>query len=182
MQAQGAFGVKGGLNLSNFSAENVNDENLRTGINFGVYSRTPLIEDFLYLQAEIGYTGKGSKIEGSLGEAEIGLGYLELPIMASIGISDLIYLEGGAYAAYLLNSNVSGRTSSGSSFSDDISTSNFKDFDYGLAFGANINLSPLVVGARYYYGLQNIINSDFANFTGLEARNSTFQIYVAFEF
>lgn len=182
-QAQeSAFGVKGGLNLSNFFTENVDDENLRTGLNFGIYSRSPLVGEVLFLHTELGYSGKGAKIEGNNSEAELGLGYLELPLLLSLGVEDLLYLEGGGYASYLLGANVSGQTTGGSSFSDEISTSNFKDFDYGLAVGANINLSPLVVGARYYYGLQNIIDNDFANFTGIEARNSTFQVYVAFEF
>lgn len=182
-QAQNStYGVKGGLNLSNFFTENVDDENLRTGLHFGLYSKTALVDEILYLQAELGYSGKGAKIEGSNGEAELGLGYLELPILASIGLGDLLFIEGGAYASYLLSANVSGETSGGSSFSDDISTEDFKDFDYGLAVGANFNLSPLVVGVRYYYGLQNIIDNDFATFTGIEARNSTFQAYVAFEF
>jgi len=181
-QAQeSAFGVKGGLNMSNFLTENVDDENMRTGLNFGIYSRSALVEDVLYLQAELGYSGKGAKIEGDAGEAELGLGYLELPIMASVGVADLFYIEGGAYASYLLDANVSGESSFGS-FSEEIDTDNFKDFDYGLAVGANVNLSPIVVGVRYYYGLQDIVDNDIASFTGIEARNSTFQAYVAFEF
>lgn len=182
-QAQdNTFGVKGGVNFSNFYTENVDDENVKTGLNFGVYSRSALIPELLYLQAELGYSGKGAKIEGSLGEAELGLAYLELPVMASIGLADFIYLEGGAYASYLLDANVSGETPGGNSFSDDISTDNFKDFDYGLAVGASTHLAPLVIGVRYYYGLQNIVDNDFADFTGIEAKNSNFQVYVAFEF
>ncbi|WP_019038246.1 porin family protein [Psychroflexus tropicus] len=183
-QAQeSAFGVKGGLNMSNFFTENVDDENLRTGLNFGVYSRSALVEDVLYLQAELGYSGKGAKIEGDAGEAELGLGYLELPIMASVGVADLFYVEGGAYASYLLDANVSGESVlSNEPFEREIGTDNFKDFDYGLAVGANVNLSPIVVGVRYYYGLQDIVDNDIASFSGIEARNSTFQAYVAFEF
>jgi len=96
--------------------------------------------------------------------------------MASIGLADFIYLKGGVYASYLLNANVSGETSRGNSFSDDISTDNFKDFDYGLAFGAHTCLATLVVGVRYYHGLQNIVDNDFENFTGIEARNFNFQV------
>lgn len=181
-QAQeNVFGVKGGLNLSNFFTENVDDENLRTGLNFGVYSRSALVEDVLYLQAELGYSGKGSTLEGNGGELELGLGYLELPILASIGVADLFYVEGGAYASYLLDANISGENSFGE-FSESVDRDNFKDFDYGLAVGANVNLRPLVVGVRYYYGLQDIVDNDFPQFSGLEARNSTFQAYVAFEF
>lgn len=185
LQAQNqesTFGIKGGLNFSNFFTENVDDENLRTGLHFGLFSRSPLVGEVLFLQMELGYSGKGAKIEGRNGEAELGLGYLELPVLASISLGDLLFIEGGAYASYLLDAKVSGETTGGSSFSDDISTDNFKEFDYGLAVGVNTHLSPLVIGVRYYYGLQNIIENDFANFSGIEARNSTFQVYAALEF
>jgi hypothetical protein len=109
------------------------------------------------------------------------LGNLELSILVSVGIADLLYVEGGAYASYLLKANISGDSSLGS-FSEEIDTDNFKGFDYGLAVGANVNLSPLVVGVRYYYGLQDIVDNDIGSFTGIETRNSTFQAYVAFEF
>ncbi|MGM0635421.1 MAG: porin family protein [Bacteroidota bacterium] len=176
-----AFGIKGGLNLTNFYADEPDDTNLRTGLNLAIYSRSSIIEDLLFLQAEFGYTSKGSKVEGSLGEANLGLSYLELPVVASIGFADLVYIDGGGYVSYLLDANVSGETNSGYSFSEDISTSNFKDFDYGLAVGASVNLSPIVIGARYYYGLQNIVDEEAANL-GAEARNSNFQVYVALEF
>ncbi|WP_257984627.1 porin family protein [Psychroflexus sp. MES1-P1E] len=175
------FGVKGGVNFSNFYTENVDGENVKTGLNFGVYSRSELVPELLYLQAKLGYSGKGAKIEGNGEEAEIGFGNLELPILVSVGIADLLYVEGGAYASYLLNANISGDSSLGS-FSEEIDTDNFKGFDYSLAVGANVNLSPFVVGVRYYYGLQDIVDNDIGSFTGIEARNSTFQAYVAFEF
>jgi hypothetical protein len=75
------------------------------------------------------------------------LGNLELSILVSVGIADLLYVEGGAYASYLLNANISGDSSLGS-FLEEIDTDNFKDFDYGLAVVANVNLSPLVIGVR----------------------------------
>jgi hypothetical protein len=49
-------------------------------------------------------------------------------------------------------------------------------------YGASTHLAPLVIGVRYDQGLQNIVDNDFANFSGIEARNSNFQVYVAFEF
>lgn len=176
------FGVKGGLNFSNFFADEPDDTNIRTGLNFSLYSRKALVDEVLFLQAEIGYSGKGSKVEGDFGEMELGLAYLELPLMASVGIGNTIFVEGGAYASYLLDANISGEDITGNPFSDEIDKDNFKDFDYGLAVGANVNLSPLVVGARYYYGMQDIANSDVVSATFGDVRNSNFQVYVAFEF
>ncbi|MFN2261263.1 MAG: porin family protein [Psychroflexus sp.] len=176
------FGVKGGLNFSNFFADEPDDTNIKTGLNFSLYSRKALVDELLFLQAELGYSGKGSKVEGDFGEMELGLAYLELPLMASVGIGNTIFVEGGAYAAYLLDANISGEDNLGNSFSDEIDRDNFKDFDYGLAVGANVNLSSLVVGARYYYGMQDIVDSDLVSSALGDVRNSNIQVYVAFEF
>lgn len=176
------FGVRGGLNLSNFFADEPDDTNLRAGYNIGLTTRSAIIEDLLFLQAELGYSGKGSKVEGDLGEASLNLGYIDLPVMLSIGFANLIYLEGGMYAAYLVNTNISGETSGGTSFSEDISSDNFKKFDYGLVVGTNVDLAPVTIGVRYHYGMQNIMDNDVANFLGDDVRNSVFQVYVALSF
>lgn len=176
------FGVRGGLNLSNFFADEPDDTNLRAGFNVGLTTKSALIEDMLFLQAELGYSTKGSKVEGSLGEANLNLGYIDLPLLLSLGFANAIFLEGGVYAGYLVNTSVSGETASGSSFSSDISSDNFKKFDYGLVFGANLDLKPITVGARYHYGLQNIVDNEVANFLGSDVRNSVFQVYVALSF
>lgn len=176
------FGIRGGLNLSNFFASEPDDTNLRAGYNFALTTKSSLIEDMVYLQAELGYSTKGSKVEGDLGEASLNLGYIDLPVMLSFSFANLISIEGGAYAGYLVNSSISGETSGGTSFSNEISTSDFNRLDYGLVFGASIDLQPITIGARYNYGLQNIIDNDIANFLGTRARNSVFQVYVGLSF
>ncbi len=176
------LGLRGGLNISNFFASEPDDTNLRAGYNFALTTRSSLIEDAVFLQAELGYSTKGSRVEGDLGEASLNLGYIDLPVMLALGFADLVYIEGGAYAGYLVNSSISGETSGGSSFSSEISTSDFKRLDYGLVFGANIDLKPITIGARYNYGLQNIMDNDVANFFGSRVRNSVFQLYVGISF
>lgn len=176
------LGVRGGLNLSNLFADEPDDTNLRAGYSFALTSKSALIEDILFLQAELGYSTKGSRIESDLGETSLNLGYIDLPVMLSLGFANLIYVEGGVYAGYLVNSSVSGQTNLGTSFSSNLSTSDFNRLDYGLVFGANIDLKPITIGARYNYGLQNIVDNDIGNFLGTEARNSTFQVYVGLSF
>lgn len=176
------FGVRGGLNFSNFFASEPDDTNLRTGFNLALTTRASLVEDVLYLKSELGYSGKGSRVESSLGDANLNLGYVDLPLMMSVGFADLIYIDAGAYLGYLASASVSGETSGGSSFNESISRSDFSKIDYGWVLGANLELNPFVVGIRYNYGLQNIIDNDVADFLGTRARNSVFQIYVGFSF
>lgn len=176
------FGVRGGLNLSNFFADEPDDTNLRAGFNIGLTTKSSLIDDMLFLQAELGYSGKGSKVEGDLGEASLNLGYIDLPVMLSLSFANLINVEGGVYTAYLVNTSIAGETSAGTSFSEDISGDNFKKFDYGLVFGTNLDLQPLTIGVRYHLGMQNIMDNDVANYLGGDVRNSVFQVYVALSF
>lgn len=176
------FGVRGGLNLSNFYADEPDDTNLRPGFNIGLTTKTAIIDDMIFLQAELGYSGKGSKVENNLGEASLNLGYVDLPVLLSIGFANLIFIEGGAYAAYLVNTSVSGETTGGTSFSEDISRDNFKKFDYGLVVGTNLDLAPLTIGVRYHLGLQNIMDNDAGNYLGGDVRNSVFQLYVGLSF
>lgn len=183
LQAQETrFGVRGGLNFSNFIASEPDDTNLRTGLNIGLTTKTSLINEMLFLQAELGYSGKGSKVEGQLGDVSLNMGYIDVPVMLSVGFANAVFLEGGVYAGYLTNASISGETSGGSSFSESISTSDFNRFDYGWVLGASLDLKPFVVGARYNYGLRNIVDSELVDTLGSRARNSVFQVYVGLSF
>lgn len=61
------FGIKGGLNASQFYVDqpNVEDENMKIGFNFGfnfgVFTKVP-ITSFLALQTDALYTNVGSKV------------------------------------------------------------------------------------------------------------------------
>jgi len=93
-QAQdNTFGVKGGVNFSNFYTENVDDENGKTVSILESIPEVRLSPNYFIYKQNWATPAKGAKIEGSLGEAELGLAYLELPVMASIGLADFIYLE-----------------------------------------------------------------------------------------
>ncbi|MCC5921550.1 MAG: PorT family protein [Cyclobacteriaceae bacterium] len=179
----GKFGVRAGLNASNFFAdENPDDQNLRYSLNAGIYSRAALIPELLFIETGLGYNGRGSTVTGSGGEATLGLGYLEVPVLASVSLADIIHLQGGVYAAYLLSAEASVDSNFGS-FSTDLDRDDFNNFDFGLSVGATINPSPLMVGVRYNYGLTNILEgNDIADFFGSRAQNSMVQLFVGFEF
>lgn len=179
---EGKVGVRAGLNASNFFSDNPDDANLRYAINAGIYGRKALVGDLLHIQAEIGYSGRGSTVVRGNNEATLALGYLDVPVMASIKLIDILHIQAGIYGSYLLNANAS--IESGSfSFNNELDREDFKAYDYGLLAGTSLNFSPLVIGARYNFGLQNILEgNEVAEFFDSKARNSFFQLYVGFEF
>lgn len=169
------FGVKGGVNFSNIvgnDKEDIDDENILTSFQVGVFTQVGLSETF-YIQPELLYSRKGAELDlGAFGDTRLNLDYLELPIMFRVQILETINLEAGPYAAYLLNSKI---TNDNLEDSFNIDTDNFRKLDYGFALGAGFDLEVLEIGARYSYGLTSIIeNSDF-----IDGRNSTLSAYIA---
>lgn len=182
------FGVKGGLNFSNFRTNDINDSKIRTGYHFGAFVNLP-ITDGLAFQPEVLYSTKGStasydKDFGILGhkkgDVSLKLDYIDVPLLAILKIGDVAEIQFGPYVGFL--------ASSGYEATGDLATSNeldnnkFKSLDYGLAGGFAINLSVLQLGARYNMGFQKIEDSDTANLLFGDAKNSYLQLFAALRF
>lgn len=179
-------GIKGGLNLSNLYVDDVDDENVRVGFNAGIYTQIMIGETFA-IQPELLYSAKGAKTEydntfGN-GETDFNLNYIEAPILATFKLGDAADIHIGPYFGYLVsakskstNETVFGDVDSEGEFERD----NFNKFDYGLAGGIGFNFSALTIGLRYNYGLAEIAKSDTAEAFLGNSKNSTAQVYAAF--
>src|SRR4051812_36803082 len=55
------FGVKGGVNFSNIYSEDVDDNNVLTSFNAGLYATFP-VGDILSIQPEVLYSRKGAEL------------------------------------------------------------------------------------------------------------------------
>lgn len=120
------------------------------------------------------------------GEFTIALNYIDLPVLAVFHVSEAINVHFGPYAAYLVSANAINRTDNGTfDFEEELSRSNFKDFDYGLSGGVGFSSDWFHVGLRYNYGLREI--GEEREFFGQDfrisnARNAVGQLYVGFSF
>lgn len=176
-------GIKGGVNLSNLYVDNVSDENMKLGINVGLWQRSA---DGI-LQTEINYSRKGAEIfyNGVLGNGvyRYNLNYIEFPVLYNLNINKLS-LNMGPYFGMLVGANIKDVNSNGEV--NDIETLSRKDFnfiDYGLAGGASLNFDTTQVGIRYNYGLREIgTEGTFAREALSNAKNSVLHLYVALAF
>ncbi|MEO0334492.1 MAG: porin family protein, partial [Bacteroidota bacterium] len=165
------FGIKGGVNLSNFYQESLGDQNLRAGFHAGIFTELALGESFS-LQPELLFTTKGNRIsygegdnlfddlitEGEdafVGDMETNLTYIELPILAKFTISEVINLHVGPYVAYLLDGSSDVDGSLGDRL-DNLDRDGFNNWDYGLAAGIGVDLNLVTIGFRYDLGLAGI--------------------------
>lgn len=181
LQAQekvASYGFKGGLNFSNLYTDNVDDNNVLTGFNAGLYAKFPITNN-IAIQPEISYTTKGAELvyDNAIlkGTAKFNTNYIEVPVLLVINLTDNFNIHAGPYAAYM----VSGKTSNNSNFGKfdkELDTDDFNKLDAGFAGGVGVDLDALNFGVRYNYGLTKL-GKDNA-FLSSDAKNSVLSVYV----
>lgn len=181
-------GIKGGVNLANLRVDEVGDNNLKVGLNLGVFAKLPLGEAFA-IQPELLYSSKGAKLSYDnfiLGEGEyrFNLNYVELPVLAVFNLGEHFNIHVGPYLGFLASANIKDLDDDGTIQDiDDLEVDNFNRFDYGVAGGIGFDLEGVMIGARYTYGL-NEVGEDGSLSGELtdNSKNSVGTIYIAFGF
>ena len=154
-QLDGQLALRGGLNYSNVKVDS-------GGPDFGTGSKAGY---HLGLQGELNLGGakvrpailyhlKGGKVEDNGADDNVNLHYLEIPVNLALkfgGDKLALIAEAGPYFGYLLD------TSSG--LIDDLGNRLDKS-DWGINFGAVIELSDLGFGANYSNSLSSIARED----------------------
>ncbi|MFT5252908.1 MAG: hypothetical protein ACI87N_001931 [Flavobacteriales bacterium] len=177
------IGFKGGVNFSNLYSDSVDDENVLTGFNAGLYAKIPVSKSFA-IQPEIYYTTKGAEQTYNngfaSGVAKFNINYIEVPVLAVINVTENINIHAGPYAAYM----VSGKTTNDSNFSSSqttLDTNDFERFDAGIAGGVGLDFELLSFGVRYNYGLTKVgkkRNFGGTTYTYPDAKNSVLNVYI----
>ncbi|MFN3639736.1 MAG: porin family protein [Flavobacterium sp.] len=134
------FGVKGGVNFSNFGgsdAKSLNSDML-TGFHIGALVEFNLLEN-LSLQPEIMYSTKGAKTENF---GDINYNYVTVPVLAKFYIiTDKLSLEAGPQFSFLINESVPEQFES-------------KSFDFAAVGGLGFQFTENVFAqARYVAGM-----------------------------
>lgn len=169
------FGIKAGVNLSNLYVDEVEDENMKLGLNAGLFAKIPVVKG-LSVQPELIYSGKGAKLSYNnlilgKGEYRFNLHYVEVPVLLVLNIAKNLNLQGGAYVSYLASANITDIDENGTVNNvKDLNAKNFNRFDYGLAGGLGVDVQNFTIGARYNYGLKEVGES--GSLSGNLTRNS----------
>ncbi|MEO8234131.1 MAG: porin family protein [Flavobacterium sp.] len=181
------FGFKGGVNFSNLYTEDVDDNNVLTGFNFGVFAKLPITQSFA-IQPEFLYTTKGAKLtyNNSLanGTAKFRLNYIELPVFLVVNLTKNFNIHAGPYVAYLVDGKAT-NDSQGTLFDyqNNLSNDDYNKFDSGLAVGLGFDSDNIGFGVRYNYGLQKVgkeRNFGGTNYTFPDGKNSVINLYLSF--
>lgn len=170
------FGVKGGINLSNFTGD-IEDNTSKVGFQVGGFAEIKVSDKFS-VQPELLYSEQGTKYDGDE-DFKYNFSYLNVPVMAKYYVADKFSLEAGPQIGFLLSAKAKGEEG-------DISVdADVKDFfetiDLGLNFGAGYDFTEnLSAGLRYNLGLLNIAKTEDGDDSKLN--NSVFSLSVGYKF
>ena len=171
--AQANLGVKGGVNMSNFYGDELNDKNVKIGFHVGL----AVDYEFMYnsaIQTGLFFTTKGFKTENVDLDAEYteNLMYLQLPVhyayKLDVSSGTRIVFHAGPYAAYGVGGsrkasvgNISGEWDVDKIFGD--GNRQYKPFDAGLGLGVGAEFGPILLDLGWDMGLVNISNVSNGN-------------------
>jgi len=181
------FGIKAGINLANLYVDNIEDENMKVGLNAGFIAKIPLVRG-LSIQPELLYSSKGAKLtyNNLLGQGEyrFNLNYVELPVLAVINVAKNLNLHAGGYASYLASVNIKDMDDDGTVTDvTKLEAENFNRIDYGLVGGLGVDVDNLSIGARYNYGLKEVGKNEGGASRFLQnSKNSVITLYLAVGF
>lgn len=184
------FGVKGGLNLSNITGDDVGDLDSRTSFHLGLFLEVPVSERFSF-QPEVLYSGQGFTVLSrnqddifDVGDnVEYQLSYIQVPLMAKLYLVKGLYAEAGPQFGFKVKEEIDYKPAAeGGDMVIDANDSSISDFDTSIAVGAGYKFgNGFLVSARYTYGLTNIFK-DNSVFQNADAKNSVLQFGVGFSF
>jgi len=155
-----SLGVKGGMNLSNFSGD-LDHTSTKVGFNAGLVIDIDLPLTNLGLTTGVEFTTKGAKIDkkhlmNTDKDVTFNAMYLQLPIHANYKISvapaTKVVFHAGPYFAY----GIGGKTKIDGDKYDTFDDDNMKRFDFGLGLGAGVQVWKFGVDLGWDFGLTNI--------------------------
>lgn len=170
-----SFGVKGGVNFSSMTGEDIDNPDSRTSFHVGALVEIP-VSDMFSVQAEAMYSGKGFdfEYEGTDGDnAELQLDYIDVPVLAKVYVTKGLSIEAGPQISFLINEELD---SNPNSDSGDIDLDSAESVDFGLAGGLSFQTDMgIFATGRYSYGLSEI-------YKDVDVHNTNFQIGVGYKF
>lgn len=149
------FGIKGGLNFTNYRDGALSGFNFETATNyhFGGLVEFSLLSN-LNIQVELLYSTQGAQFERVGFDVKNELGYLAIPVLAKVYINnENLSLEVGPQFSFLATER------------NKVGTTDTETYDFGLVGGLGLKLSnTFFVQARYVLGLSDVKpNADIKN-------------------
>lgn len=184
------LGVKGGVNSTKITGDDIDDVKSRTSFNVGLLAEIPITERFS-LQPEVMYSGQGFDVKeidqdnifDTNENIEYQLDYIQVPVLLKAYLVKGLSIEAGPQFGFKIHEELDFQPNNdGGDIEINEDESNVKDFDTGLVLGAAYKFdNGFFVNGRYNMGLTNIFE-DNTIFENVDAKNAVWQFGVGFMF
>jgi hypothetical protein len=165
-QSPVSFGIKGGMNISNFTGQDY-DSDARSGLAVGAALDFSLPVLPFGIETGVYYSQKGAKSSEDGLTGTLKVDYIEVPLMAKFRLGPpgpiTPHLVLGPYAGFNINSEAE-LSGDGGSISGDLSDdTNSTEFGgvAGVGIDFNLGLTKLNAQLRYSYGFTSVFEGDF---------------------
>jgi len=172
VNAQLQFGLKGGVNISNFTGGDFNNFEKSSYVAFHAGGLVRIKFDHLVLQPELLFSSQGAKLDDGTTEANYKVSYVNVPIMLQWQFKGGFYVEAGPQAGFKVSEDIPNSTIDEFAKSTDVS------IGLGLGFLKNKGLG---IGGRYTVGVSNVGDFDSANIDP-DFKNGVIQFSILFVF
>jgi len=172
VNAQLQFGLKGGVNISNF-----------TGGDFQNIEKSPYVAwhaggllrikfDHLVLQPEVLFSTQGAKLDDGTTEENYEITYVNVPIMLQWQFKGSFYVEAGPQVGFKVSEDIPNTAI------DEFAKSTDLSIGVGLGF---LKSKGLGIGGRYTVGVSKVGDFDSANIDP-DFKNGVIQFSLIFVF
>lgn len=152
------FGLKGGLNVAKFKAENTFDSDNQAGYYVGAWTRIGAAG--IHLQPELYLAGKNATLKNDAGlENKVKFTSLDVPVLVGtkIGAAGIgVRLNTGPVISFVLNDEQSFNDAASNVFNGD-----FKNQAFAWQFGTGLDVGKLNFDLRYELGLSKINSTGY---------------------
>jgi hypothetical protein len=164
------IGVKGGVNISNYTGGNIQSDAL-VGFHVGGLFNIMFTKAFS-IQPEVLFSSQGAKYTNSGNKSNLKVSYINVPVMAKLNFGN-VYLEAGPQVGFRAGENANNGNQTINNFAKNL------DLSIGAGIGYH-GQSGFGVGARYMAGLSKVgdFNQTTANNIDPDFKNSVVQISV----
>jgi hypothetical protein len=176
VQAQYSVGLKAGMNLSTFSADDANAEyGFTPGYHIGGFADYSL--EKMSFQLDVLYSHQGSSIESAGEDLKAVAKYVTIPLSFRYKITQSINLQAGPQIGFLTCLESDYHPITGEPFQKQDYTKAYKKTDFGINVGAGWESKKgLMIDLRYYLGL-----TDINDYPGIvSTKNSVLQLSVSY--
>ena len=154
-----SLGFKGGLNLANWTGDDIDENKIKLCFGGGVFMNYPLTES-ISLQPELLFMMKGTKADDDDIDAGYRMTYIDIPILAKFAVPTEGAFTPCFFAGPFIALNLSAEMymeDEDMDIKDDI-----KSTDFGLMFGGGFDYAMgegyLTFDARYALGLTDFVD------------------------